>query len=358
MPKKPVNEPAGAGPPNEGNRFRPGRSGNPAGRPLADPRDQLLQARALTGKAIQPETPHKTSRGALMADGTGVAINVRAYADPDLEAVRTAVTDTEVVQAIGRGRGVNRDAEQPLTVWLLADVVTPLPVDNLVRWEDVRLSPVGRMLARGIALLSPRDAHLAFPWLASSMEAAKKALARDFGDIPLWVCSHRGMSRKSLPEVRYRPTGRGQQTRRALVLPAFLPESREWLEEQFGELGLFEVVAPDAGRDEAGTAFAGGDREGPSANEKPPSTAPEAPADVPDLGGDGETPSLAGALLDPDAATLRAEVPSRPGADMHLRVVMPDGSFRPVHPPHGPDRPSSPDDPAASRSRSMWDTVR
>ncbi len=168
------------------------------GRPLADPRDQLLQARALTGKAIQPETPHKTTRGVLLADGSGVSINVRAYADPDLEALRIAVTEAEVIQAIGRGRGVNRDADRPLTVWLMADVLTPLPVENLVRWEDVRLSALGRMMARGAALLSPRDAWAAYPWLFASPDAARMAIGRepDFPNIPLLDNTHRGMFAK------------------------------------------------------------------------------------------------------------------------------------------------------------------
>ena len=75
------------------------------GRPLPDPRDMLALARAVTGRPIAAESGQVETRGALMADGTGAAINVRVYADPDLEAVRSAITDAEVVQSIGRGRG-------------------------------------------------------------------------------------------------------------------------------------------------------------------------------------------------------------------------------------------------------------
>ena len=198
------------------------------GRPLAHFHEQLADARALTGRPIKPEQPHKATRGVRLADGSGQAINVRAYRDPDLEAVRVAVTDAEIVQAIGRGRGVNRTADNPLTVWLLADIVTPLPVDQLVRWEHVRLSSLARMLARGVALLGPRDAHSAFPWLFPSAEAARKAIDRepDFPDIPLCINTLRGMSAKSPRKVLYRPTGRGQQTRQAIVLPSFLPRTR------------------------------------------------------------------------------------------------------------------------------------
>jgi hypothetical protein len=40
--------------------------------------------RALTGRAIAPEDGHVESRGVLMADGTGAALNVRVYAEPTL----------------------------------------------------------------------------------------------------------------------------------------------------------------------------------------------------------------------------------------------------------------------------------
>ena len=377
------------------------------GRPLADPRDQLAQARALTGRPIAPETPHQTTRGVLMADGKGMAINVRAYHDPDLEAVRAAVTDAEIVQAVGRGRGVNRDADKPLTVWLLADVVTPLPVDNLVRWEDVRLSPMARMLARGTVLLSPRDAAIVYPWLFPSEEAARKAIVRerDFPDIPLWVSSYREMSGKYLPEVRYRPVGRGQQTRRALVLPSHLIGCRDWLEEQFGELALFEIVgqppapepqpptpppehapmtdtapeAPEAALLDPGClfplagprvwsapdlAFAVRTREGgvrhlavladgrevrlePRRRPAPPGTAP---ADM-----SAEDVEATTATLDPDAVLPRAEVPSRSDADLQLRVRTADGQSVPIRPRLPSDVPA---EASGWKARSMWDQTR
>lgn len=234
------------------------------GRPLARPEIHRVMAMALTGRPIAPQQPHQASRGVLLADGTGLAMQVRVYADPDAEAVRAAVTDAEIVQAIGRGRGVNRDSSRPLTVWLLADVVVPMPVDDLVRWQDVRLTPLARMLAREAALLSPRDACRAYPDLVGEKEeAAKKALQRctgeDFGDIPLWKGNHRGLSPKSAWEVTYRPNGRGQQNRRALVMQDRLATFRGWLEAIVGQLACYEVRPtdlPGAGRRATPPAYA------------------------------------------------------------------------------------------------------
>jgi hypothetical protein len=214
------------------------------GRPLPSPDATLAQAIALTGKPLAPQLPHRETRGALMADGSGRAIECRAYAAPDLEAVRAAVTDAEVVQAIGRGRGVNRTAENTLAVYVLADVVLPMPVERLAGFDEVRPGVVQRMAARGVVLRSPADAVVAYPDLFETVEAAKKALRRaDFGDISLWSTIHRVMSPK-YPSVRvlYRPAGRGQQTRTALCAPWRLPTLREWLEGMLGDLALLEMV--------------------------------------------------------------------------------------------------------------------
>ena len=129
------------------------------GRPLPAPEDVRRLAAALTGRPAPREQPVRVSRGATMRDGSGAAVAVRAYEDPDLEAVRAAITDAELMQVIGRGRGINRTAENPLDVWLLAgDAVVALAVDELARWEDVAPAqgPRERMAERGVVLESPR----------------------------------------------------------------------------------------------------------------------------------------------------------------------------------------------------------
>jgi hypothetical protein len=133
------------------------------GRPLPAHSELRPLALALTGRVIPDEASTGITRGALMADGTGTPLQVRSYQDPDLEAVRAAITDAEIVQAIGRARGVNRTADNPVKVWVLADVLLPLPLNRLARWPDVRLSTVQRMAARGLLLTSPSDAAAFFP---------------------------------------------------------------------------------------------------------------------------------------------------------------------------------------------------
>jgi len=230
--------------------FRDVRSLFVIGRPLPDARHLRDDALALTGRPIAPEAGQVETRGALMEDGSGSAINVRTYADPDMEAMRVAITDAEVIQAIGRGRGINRNASTSLTVFVMADVVLPLPVHRIARWADLRLDVMWRMLARGVVLLGATDAAKAYPDLFPTPEAARKAIQRAgaggyFPDIPLGNTTLGECPGNKLVEVTYRPAGRGQQERRALVLPELLEAMPEWLAQVCGApLAHYAVVQP------------------------------------------------------------------------------------------------------------------
>jgi hypothetical protein len=67
--------------------------------------------------------------GRLMVDGSGRRALAYRHPDPLAEAVRFAICEGELMQAVGRGRGVRRRAETPLEVLILTDVPIPIPVD-------------------------------------------------------------------------------------------------------------------------------------------------------------------------------------------------------------------------------------
>src|SRR6476646_5718841 len=189
-------------------------------------------------------TPHRESRpGQRMSDGTTATLQVRAYADPDLEALRVAITDAAVLQAAGRGRAVNRTAETPLSLFILADVVVPMPVKRIARWADVRLSPHQRMAARGIVTDSPTDAWRLYPDLFPSSQAAKQAFHRGISVTFPYECTLIGeCHRNRITEGKYRSHGRGQQLRRMWVSDRRLPTLREEMEEALGPLAMFDVA--------------------------------------------------------------------------------------------------------------------
>ena len=136
------------------------------------------------------------------------------HADEKAELLRAAICDDEVLQAIGRGRGVNRTAANPLEVHVLADVALPLVHDEIVAWETVAPDLFQRMLLAGIAVDSPsrRRAAPSCAVLRREAGARRPSSGRDLsGQNPISNL-YREMSLKS---AAYRRPGRGRSWQRA-----------------------------------------------------------------------------------------------------------------------------------------------
>jgi len=96
----------------------------------------------------------KIVRGIRLKDGTGHPVDCDLHPDPMVEAIRSQICEAELIQAIGRGRGVNRTPDTPLDIDILANVCLPVTVDTVAPWE--RVSPdAGR--ARGSRAASARS---------------------------------------------------------------------------------------------------------------------------------------------------------------------------------------------------------
>jgi putative DNA primase/helicase len=302
------------------------------GRPMARPETTRRLAAAMTGRALPEEEAGKVTRGATMRDGTARPIEIRAYADPDLEAVRASITEAELIQAIGRGRGINRTAANPLDVWLLAgDVVVPLPLDSLTSWQDAAPGPVDRMAARGVVLTSPSDAARAYPDVFPKGEkSAREALRRqareggqgqdDLGPKPLWRLLLGVWVLNSGWSFAYRPPGRGQQFRHGWAPASLDPEEAlAWLVAKLGEI---ETFAPEVS---------------PTHPPEPPRSRKEAPM-----------PAALPARLDeppepPEPAPKRPALPEPLDPPPPKQpVILPD---HPDPPPPAPKRPAVPDAP-------------
>ena len=141
------------------------------------------------------------TRGIALKDGTGVAVECAQHSDPLAEAVRWQVCEAELIQAIGRGRGVNRTAETPLDIDVLADVVFPAAVDTVEEWRPPGLDAV--MGAEGVFLTRPADIAKAWPETWSSNQAVKDWLRQEQGGIRLYRSPYKG----KLHRVRYQMAG-------------------------------------------------------------------------------------------------------------------------------------------------------
>ncbi|WP_377829597.1 hypothetical protein ACFKHW_08130 [Bradyrhizobium lupini] len=112
------------------------------GRPLPAPEAVEHMAAALTGKPIslrslppkrpggRPQSMIEQQRAVRLKNGAEVTLTARVFEQPEAELIRQAVTEAAIVQAVGRARGVNRSAANPVEIWMiLSDTVVPLALD-------------------------------------------------------------------------------------------------------------------------------------------------------------------------------------------------------------------------------------
>lgn len=116
--------------------------------------------------------------GLRMTTGLVRGMVVLRHADPKAETLRAAICDDELIQVIGRGRGLNRTAENPLEVHVLADAALPLVYDGLTSWDVERPDVFQQMLLGGVAVDSPADAAALHPELFANPNEAKLAFSR------------------------------------------------------------------------------------------------------------------------------------------------------------------------------------
>ena len=229
------------------------------GRTLPAPRTVELNAMALIGRVPEPNPedagwwyPMVERRIRLAGDRT-VPLAMEEHADAIAEAVRWCICEGELIQAMGRGRGVNRTATTPLEIDLLTDVVLPVTVDALVPWSDLRPCRRDLMALTGIVLENAADMAACFPELWPTSEAAKKDGQRK-GTNDYYRDLYNSRMSPSSAEVTYRPEGPGHRARTARADLSRIPDPEAWLTNRLGPLASFEmrpivgahIDAPDA----------------------------------------------------------------------------------------------------------------
>jgi putative DNA primase/helicase len=255
------------------------------GRPLPDPNAIENMAAALTGKPVSlPEHPpsHKGGRPQKMIlqnrpirlkSGSEVALSCRVFELPEAKLIRQAVTEAAILQAVGRARGVNRSAANPVEVYMiLHDTTVPIAVDTVVQFDELEPTKIDTMIKRGLVPQWGADAAKLYPDLWPTAQAAQKAYRRAGLDVEriharcrtspsdagtrarCRTCPYKEIFIRTCTTphflLRYHPNGRGQKARVALVDHARLAEARKQLEEALGSLASFEVVTGESGADE------------------------------------------------------------------------------------------------------------
>jgi putative DNA primase/helicase len=148
------------------------------GRTAPNPATVERSARALYGEWIEPIGGRweVVCRGLRLVDGTGIAVQNNAHPDERAEELRWAICEAGLLQAIGRGRGVNRTANDPLEVDVVTNVCLPLVVDEVTAWPAIQPTALEYMAAEQGAVPGVyADMAAAFPGMFRNAEAARNA---------------------------------------------------------------------------------------------------------------------------------------------------------------------------------------
>jgi putative DNA primase/helicase len=215
------------------------------------PSSSAVEAYAGTLTGVEPSQKgyRETRRELVCADGSGVVVTAWEHPDPLCEAIRRQVTEAGIIQAAGRGRGINRSADKPLDIALWTDVAVPeLGLVEAETWEAPSIE--AEMLAAGCWIDLPSDAARIHPEIVKSPDSLKKARQRRIRDSSLLETP---ISKCPSSSFRYRPSVSG---RRDIGSAVFLnavseAEARTYLEARLGPLALLERVQPASDMSEA-----------------------------------------------------------------------------------------------------------
>lgn len=163
------------------------------------------------------------------------------HPDPTAEAIRRRICEGEIEQAIGRARGVNRTADNPVLVVVMND--TGIVPDARAAWRAPTRAEV--MAATGVVLESPSDRARCFHELWDSLSAAKQDPV-DGNHTVYFSCSELLQENQTVWfEVGYQHVGERQKMRRAWFRLDMIADPRAWLESRLGPLARCEVIKPE-----------------------------------------------------------------------------------------------------------------
>ncbi len=220
------------------------------GRPLPTAEEAERMAGALTG--IAPMSVG-TERGRyqrkddyrLKRNGRAVLrlpVEGQAHPDPIAERIREHVCAGQITQAIGRGRGVRRDAHNPLKVVVLTDTVLKEPVDRFISNGEVEPTKRELMLAEGgVAFEDGAAAAGAYDFFKSANYASKTLRAEAGSREGLILLDIPNRNSPPLRAVRFQLAGARRKPQFAEYDPRHCSDPRGFIEARLGPLALCEV---------------------------------------------------------------------------------------------------------------------
>jgi putative DNA primase/helicase len=221
------------------------------GRPFAPDYEVRAQAECYFGHILPPEKP--TDRDVNVDVQGGIKpLKVKDYQNKYLSDIKRLITDAEIIQDIGRGRGVNRTESNPLNVIVFADVELPFAISDVVDFNDFRKSRLDMMAKENAFVLSPQDAARLYPHIFASEDIAHHEILSEITEqtaefhkeIYMEKCVLLPLFRQKYllhnhTSIAYQYAGAGAKPRYALVRDTAQFKS---IIEQFGALKTFEKL--------------------------------------------------------------------------------------------------------------------
>ena len=136
--------------------------------------------------------------------------------------MRWQIHEAELVQALGRGRGINRTAANPLDADLLFDTALPVTVDEVLRWQPPSL--LIETAVEGVMLTSPCDLVKLWRKLWPNEKAAYRTVKAGVPKLP------------NFERVEYQRAVPKMKQRVGYFDLALIPDPRAWLEARLGPL--------------------------------------------------------------------------------------------------------------------------
>jgi hypothetical protein len=194
------------------------------GRTAPGPRAMEALAAALSGR--QPMLVNgkgfvwypRIKRGIRLLDGRGIETTGDQHPDEFVECIRRLVHEGELLQAFGRGRGVNRTEQTPLDIHLLFDTCLPINVNDVSNWR--RPSAFIETAVEGVMLTAPSEMVKVFPLIWPNNSAADRTIQQGVPKLPGFV------------PVKYQLPGK--KRRLAYFDLSVVPDPTAWLRVRLG----------------------------------------------------------------------------------------------------------------------------
>ena len=203
---------------------------------------------ALTGAAVHPVEEFERGMGVRVVAGRGaVPCETSCHPDPIAEAIRWQICEGEILQIVGRGRGVNRSEANPLDVLVLTDPPLPFEIDAEVSAVELDPTLEDKMLGEGgVAFENPGHASAAYPDLWATRKGATTAFYREqMSSNSNEKDTHKRMetSARPLRRLDYQRAGSRHSPAVAWFDPLLRPDVEAWLTEKLGPLASCVIAS-------------------------------------------------------------------------------------------------------------------